>query len=651
MNSRMRRAALFLTLALWAASAAAGEKLLLSFEKDECWKLAGSKKEKDGRLVIRYNSYGTFHYMQKGDVTRGQWALARSYKGAFDPFGKGFTESGLAAVQRTGRLLNGFGWMAAKKLAGDWSAFDRLRVDLKSTKAAARVSIRVADRRTVPVPERRYGVKPGRWVTLEFDMAAASDSKRLDRSKLKKGHELFFRCRGSALYPARVLDRKEAFAVFVNLIKCEGPTTILLDNLRLVPRGAKAESKYPVITDESPWPQPEALPAETKPERPARLKPPGLGGKLKPGKPVTIDLSKLRGTTYGRMHNDRCGIAAADSLRMAINVAVGMNRAVLVTNDGGVSWRGLGRPARLTRLPAGNKASVDKPPLLFRGNLMMVGACSTPADDGADLLFVTLKHCSGGEEPSWVWFKRVAFNGKTGWRAGPSRVVDVDSWHCPEHTMDLLRLPNGRIWAAWSPLSRAGGVAARYSDDGGKTWRALGEHLGRGKHGGKRPLLLPYQKGAACFFKQGWQEYFTWAKTDGKKWSAPARPVPKLRGGPISGASVGRKELFVLTGFRKTRKLLHLAAGKWTEEKGVPFAPMRLSAAGKKLLAVGIKAGKVVMAARAAGGGWSAVKELAAAEKGTVDLAVPRTAPKGFLPMVWSTKAGRTIKFLRVPLE
>ncbi len=249
------------------------------------------------------------------------------------------------------------------------------------------------------------------------------------------------------------------------------------------------------------------------------------------------------------------------------------------------------------------------------------------------------------------YFAFASFTAKTGWKAGPSRVVDVDSWHCPEHCMDVLRLPSGRIWAAWSPLSRAGGVAARYSDDGGKTWRALGKHIGRGKHGAKRPLLLPYAKGAACFFKQGWQEYFAWAKTDGEKWSAPEQPIPKLRSGPISGAAVGESELFIIVGFRKTRKLLHLAAGKWSEEKGAPFAPWRLSAAGKKLIAVGIKDGKVVMAVRAADGKWSALRELAAAEKGTVDLAVPRVAPRGFLPVVWSTKAGRSIHFLRVPLE
>ncbi len=633
--------------AVFCATAGAGEgsRLLLSFEKDECWKLAGSKQEKDGKLVIRYNSYGTFHYMNKGDVTHGEWALARSYKGAFDPFGKGVTESGLAAVQRTGRLLNGFGWMAAKKLTGDWSGFDRLRIDVKSTEAAARISVRVADRRSVPVPERRYALKPGKWLTLEFDLAAASDPKRLDRTKLAKGHELFFRCRGSALYPARVLDRKAVFAVFVNLIKCEGATTILLDNLRLVPAGAAAKSKHPLVTDKGPWPKPEALPAETKPEKPAGLKLPPPGGKLKPGKPVTVDLSKVRATGYGRMHNDRCGIAVVDSMRMAINVALGANRTVLITNDGGLSWRGLGQPAS----PAG-KAAVEKAELLFKGNLMMVGACSTPGDDGGDLLLVTLKHCSGGEEPSWVWFKRVAFDGKTGWKAGPSRVVDVDSWHCPEHTMDVLRLPSGRIWAAWSAQSRAGGGAARYSDDGGKTWRALAGKLGRGRHGGKRPLFLPYDKGVACFFKEGWREFFTWARTDGKKWSAPEQPIPKLRSGPISGAAVGDAELFVVVGFRKTRKLLHLAAGKWTEDKSVPFAPWRLSAAGKKLIAVALKDGKVVMAVRAADGKWSAVRELAAAEKGTVDLAVPRVAPQGFLPIVWSTKAGRSIHFLRIRL-
>jgi hypothetical protein len=615
------------------STASAAEKLLLGFEKDECWKLAGHKKVKGEGLEIRYNKYGTYHYMKKGDATQGEWALAKT-RGKFDPLGKTLTESGLVAVQREGRLLNGFGWMARKKLTGNWSAYDSLRVDVKSTAARVTVRLRVTDRFTVPVPERNFKVEPGKWHTLEFDLAAAAEKARLERISPKSGHGLFFVLRGSAVYPARVLDRSGVRDVLINLVKSDGRTTILLDNLRLVPAGARLKSKHPLITDKSPWPRPMVLPLETRPTAPQRSKIVPSTEKIAAGKPVVIDLSKVRGTTYGRMHNDRSGIAVIDSRRMLINIASGANRAVLVTVDGGKTWKGLGG---------------EKPTNLFRGNLMMVGACGTPVADGPDFMIITAKHCSGGEEPSWIWFKRVLFDGKA-WKTETSRVVDIDSWHCPEHTMDLLRLPNGRIWGAWSPLSRSGGVVARYSDDAGETWRALPGQIGRESHGGKRPLLLPYGKGVACFFKVGWQDFFSWSYSDGKKWSKVARPLPKLRAKPICGAATGKTELLVAVGYRKTRKLLQLSGGKWSEVTAAPFVPTRMSVAGKRLIGLAIKEGKLLMTLRDAAGKWSAPKQLAAVEKGTVDLIVPRVAPQGFLPIIWSTRAGRSIHFLRVPL-
>ncbi len=612
-----------------------GERLLLGFEKDECWKLAGHKKEKGERLEIRYNKYGTYHYMQKGDVTQGEWALAKSFKAKFDPLGKGITESGVVSVQRGGRLLNGFGWMRARKLTGDWSKFDKLLIDVKSTDSPAVVRIRVADMLTVPVPERRYKLPAGKWCTLVFDLVAAAETTRLQSISPKPKHGLFFRCQGSALYPARVLDRGEVHGIYVNLVKCDAATALLLDNLRLVPAGAKAESKHTLITDNSPWPKPEVLPLETTPPPPVRPKTAPKPAKIALGKPTVIDMSKTRPTGYGRMHNDRTAIAVIDSQRMAINVATGANRTVLVTADGGKTWKGVGSSEAATNL--------------FQGRLMMVGACSTPTADGSELLFITAIHCSGGEETSWIWFRRVAWDGKA-WKTQPVRIVDVDSWHCPEHAMDLLRLPNGRIWGAWSPLSRAGGVIARYSDDDGKTWRALPGQLGNAGHGQKRPLLLAYGKGVACFYKVGWQDYFSWSHTDGKKWSKSARVMPKLVGRPVSGVALSPDELFVVVSHRKKLKLLCCKAGSWSEDKAAPFVPTRFSVAGKKLLGLAITDGKVLMTVRDAAGKWSPAKTLAAAEKGTVDLIVPRIAPKGFLPVVWSTKAGRSINFLRVPV-
>jgi hypothetical protein len=290
---------------------------------------------------------------------------------------------------------------------------------------------------------------------------------------------------------------------------------------------------------------------------------------------------------------------------------------------------------------------------------MMVGACGTPKAAGQDLLFVTLSHCSGGESPSWVFFRRAKFNGTT-WEMQPHRIVDIDSWHCPEHRMDITRLPNGRLWAAWSPMSRSGGVIARYSDDEGKTWRALPPgHLGTEGHGGTRPLLLPYKNGVACFLKKSWMDFLVWSHTDGETWSPIAHPVKKAKGAKFhlrakayDGAALSEDELFVMAGLRKTSYLLHLSGGEWKIEKGYPFRPLRLVDCKGKLTALGVRNKQLVLSVREAEGRWSEPRNIASVEDGGIEsLVAPEKAPGDFIPLAWCNKTGKWIKFMSVQVN
>jgi hypothetical protein len=311
-----------------------------------------------------------------------------------------------------------------------------------------------------------------------------------------------------------------------------------------------------------------------------------------------------------------------------------MDRCVLVTRDGGKTWTGL----RGERKPTG----------LF-GYLMMVGATSTPSADGPDLLTVTLLHCSGGEEPSAVYFRKIRFNG-TGWSMEPVRVMDVDSWHCAEHSMDVIRLANGRLWSAWWPTARVGGrkVTARYSDDDGGAWRDLGSN---GVIGGRgRPLLLPYGDGVACFRLVGWQGFPVWSYTADGRWTE----VTKIKGRSgcaiRDGVPLGTDSILLAISERKKGRLLHLAGGKWVEEQP-PFGPLRLSLAGDRVVAFGLKDKRtIVMSVRSADGKWSQTRELVREDVDLMDLAAPRRAPKGFVPVIWAPRNHKWIKFLRVRL-
>jgi len=630
-----------LTAALSAADTA-DVRQILTFEKAECLKYAGFKKVEEGKITVRYNTYGTYHYMRTGDATEGAWAVAKSFK-KFAPMAGGYSENGLAAVQRAGRLLNGAGWMRRRGLVGDWSAYERLWIDVKSTDAKARIRVRVLDRFTVPVPERTFEIPAGAWVTLEFNLADAADGNRLERLKTGKGEALFVRCLESALYRARVLDPKDVQGLFVNALRVDAPSTLLVDNVRLVRAGRDVKPTLPLVTDDSPWPAFESLPATTTPPgattRVPRPVSPGRETAAKPAEPTLIDLSKVRMVTYGRLHNDRCGIAVGDRSHMAITLEVGMDRCVLVTADGGRTWTGL----------KGSKA----PTGLF-GSQMMVGATSTPAADGADLLTVTVKHCSGGEEPSAVYFRRVRFTGD-GWTAGPTRVIDVDSWHCPEHTMDVIRLANGRLWAAWCPTARVGGlqVVARYSDDDGATWRDLGSN---GVIGGRRrPLLVPYGDGVACFRLKGWQDYVDWSHTDAGRWTKPTRIVKQTTRvtGINAGLALDEKTILVAMSGRRGKPglLLRVGAGDPVEEKP-PFTPARLSRAGDRVIGLAIREKRtIVMSVRSAAGEWGPAKVLATEDTDLMDLVVPAAAPGGFLPVMWAPRNHKWIKLLRVPLD
>jgi len=620
--------------AMVGAADAPALKQVMTFEKEECLKYAGYKEVKDDRLVIRYNAYGTYHYMGKGDATEGEWAIAKAYK-TFAPLATGLSESGQAAVRRTGRLFNGFAWMRRRGLTGDWSAYDRLWMDVKSTDAPARIRVTVIDALTFPLPERRYEIPAGKWVTLEFNLADAADGSRLERLKARKGHALFARCLESALYPARVLDLKNVWSIFVNVERVDGPSTLMLDNVRLVPTGSVPKPTLPLLTDPSPWSAFQSLPIVTTPTAVRQTPPAGGVAEYRAAKetPTVIDLTGLRGVSYGRLHNDRCGIAVADANRMAITVAAGMNRCLFVTQDAGKTWAD----------PDDRRGSSG----LFRGNLMMVGATCTPAADGRDLLLTMLKHCAGGEEPSRVFFVKIPFNGRSWWPE-PLRVIDADSWHCPEHTMDVLRLPNGRLWAAWTPITRTRGKAttARYSDDDGTTWRDLGAN---GVIGGRgRPLLVPYGDGVACFRTVGWQDYTVWSHTAGGTWTKPKRINIGTR--IRAGVTVGEKTIFLAVGERKGGKLIRLDGDTWVAEQ-VPFAPIRLSRAGDRVIALDIKDKRtILMSTRSADGAWSPGTVLATEEVDLMDLAVPTRAPGGFLPIIWAPRNHKWVKFLRVPL-
>jgi hypothetical protein len=193
----------------------------------------------------------------------------------------------------------------------------------------------------------------------------------------------------------------------------------------------------------------------------------------------------------------------------------------------------------------------------------------------------------------------------------------------------------------------------------------------------EEPCLVPFGAGVACL----WEETsyhkpgkLRWARFDGAKWSGIEEIDAPLRAGSVwsrpqlHAVSVAGKEVFVASGFRKG--VLHYRAGKWHRAPiDVPFGARLSVAGGKTVVVIAVQSvgpdprkGPMIIRAwqRRASGKWSGPREVAREEHplsemhGLNDLrpglVVQAYAPPNFVPVAWSCRKQKWIKFLRLPV-
>jgi hypothetical protein len=301
--------------------------------------------------------------------------------------------------------------------------------------------------------------------------------------------------------------------------------------------------------------------------------------------------------------------------------------------------------------------------------------------------------CNGTVLSSLRWFaQKLTFTGQ-GWEVEKTpALVDCDLRHCSSN-QSVVRAPDGRLWCAYGLVGRLGTnhINVRYSDDDGVTWRAsrartsgvLPGSMGPDRDGvgfgytHEEPCLVPFGSGVACI----WEDVsfrdrarLQWARFDGAKWSAIEEIAAPPRAGHVwcrpqlHAVSVGGKEVFLASGFRNG--MLHYRDGKWQQEPiDVPFGG-RLSVAGDKTVVVVAarsetadpRKGPMVIQAwqRRADGRWSGPRELAREEHPLAGmeganvlrpgLVVQAYAPPNFVPVAWSCKGQKWVKYLRIPV-
>jgi len=558
----------------------------------------------------------------------------------------------------------------------DWSAFDRLRFDAFAPDAPAVLGVRVRDASATegrPASHPHgirtalgvFKVPKGQAVTCEFPLAEMARVAEADLSRL---HWMHIRLNGY-----------------------EGRTSVFLDNLRLLPKGAREEPKLPLVTMEG-EPRPFARKVWDKNPPPAATREFAreLGPVEKLGPVTVLEAPGQYACGYGHLgghgatyfQSARRGVVAWDNTRLAIVVGASMkDRArpftwggvgesggvlLLASHDGGRTWGGP-RPG-------------DERPLLIQDWYWR----ATMASDASGALYsVGTQNCDSYVEGFDVFFRRLAFDG-TGWTYDRFSLIDQNGYKCPGPAR-ALRLASGRIWAAWS--DGFGGIYGKHSDDDGLTWKpckdASATTLPRpfyeprpGTPPPKEvllwpaepaagPLLVPFKGQVAAIAFDGSR----WAAHDGNAWG-PTQKVPwkAARGGQASEAVLGADHIFLARAEgekdAKTLVALRLERDQWQGPEALATGKLGssiLTASGAAAFCFYVleeqgdgKPLYAIYARRWANGSWGLPEKVATETDRINELAAPSVCPPTYAAIFWdqrteSPRQPTWLRFARIP--
>jgi len=613
-------------------------RLLLGFEKEECSKWAASIGKR-GDTMLFYTAPPHQHRkaseivpVRSGDATEGKSAYVLELRAGAAPRLRQFYTNG---------------WFR-KAFPSDWSGYDVLRIDVKTTSGEIEFLVGIEDEDSDPPLERRFTIGPGEWTTVEVDLERAAAERGTDLTRM--------------------------FNMWIYPLRSAAATDFFIDNIRLDKRDAPAALS--VLRDKSPYQLP-ALPAGILRREPVREKPDAAA--FVPEEPSIIDFS---GEEYEWMHKvkvksfgiNRRGIAAFDNKRLAVSFrCVGIEgggdrnwRGLIWTTDGGKTWRS----------PEGKNK-----PLLF----INYGRALGMGGSGPDLFFISNEGSGWSGDVVFpgaaMKFKMAMFKGDR-WEMTPSSVVSRSSGAGGGGACFALRLDTGRIWASWCQRTRYGNssqVQAKFSDNGGKTWHSWRPGKTSSVSKPSRWLssstpapLAQYGENVACF----WNAFCSFF--DGETWSEPHKWTKK--GGYIVNSTVtmgsDKKEIFVYGTLYDGKGIVARWDGSdWKQEKvpGIVSYPGLLTVSGDKLVLVGVDtpmrrkkkyADTILMSVRGKDGTWSEAKVVSAERAKISNIAVPLESPPNFVPVAWTAPfkpkerenddkkmMNKWIKVLKVPVE
>ena len=259
--------------------------------------------------------------------------------------------------------------------------------------------------------------------------------------------------------------------------------------------------------------------------------------------------------------------------------------------------------------------------------------------------------------------QKFTFLGRKGWTVNRrDYVFNSENYHCGITNDNAVRLPSGRIWAAFCISHRlldpAYAACAKYSDDDGKSWvpwrpgRLAWIPQSRPTWGGSS-FVVPYGEKVGVIWATTKRQY-VWSLFDGKTWTKPQFVHGKYF---YSAVSIGGKTPLFSGG-----ALWHTASNvelpcvkrfdgkKWVRELTVSGTTM-LCVSGKKVAAISLlgKRDGFTVHWRSPEGRWS--------DKPTVirtgpvrEWMVPKFGPPSFAPVLYIPKeTDREARVLLIP--
>jgi hypothetical protein len=675
MDLTMWRSALIVVLLAAASHGAEAEKRLFSFEKDEVAKLGAKfKSASDTRYVT--DKFGYYKNVGTGSTehaTHGKWSLEKTIVDRYNFLSKGNKTIYYEQV-RAGRVLGTWGWFR-KAFGADWSGYDMLRIDVRTSGPTVRLRVEVEDE-SFPIPMVRiFKVPGGKWVTLEVDLVVFAKAHLLDLPKMA-----------------------QLTVLAVERLDGERPFKIWLDNVRLAKRDAK--STLPLVRDKSKM----QAPSRTRGEE-VFLKPLDIS-KTTPAAGVVGTIPIKRKPSYDLMQVMERAVGGFG--KGGIVVVNGPNACLSL--DAGKTWTGLD----------GKGAST----LLSRDHRGHHRATATIAGDDIYTAFCS-NRCAGGGGRTRNHFVAAGHNG-VAWTVGHEIVIETGARHCTQR-FSITKDTSGWVWCAWMHTGRLGGeVRAKFSSDA-EGWCDAGSNGRIGQGGTAGPYLTSFGDGVICVWRRG-QEALVWSQArrvkvkvksarkdcsmtlaagakqgvrfrsafihwdkwlgqnayrvvevrpaeaevllwnglsfpdrlapddsvTGVTWTKPQVLSKKARNASVATAKDGA--LHVLLTYKRAPAEVRRFDGKtWTTDTPPDLTrsdrPPLLVACGGMMGCVWSAKGKIMLALKPDGGKWWPAKQVAEEKEKIVSMAAPQKAPDTFIPIAWSTSSRKFIKVVAAPVK